>query len=69
MADKMISASSREEIEQKIDAFLIEDRPFRVLELIMPVAGSPTCFEYRGLRVRQWHCNGNVRFDAAVDLL
>lgn len=69
MTEKMITAFSRADIEKKIDAFLVEDRPFRVVDLIMPVAGSATRFEYLGLHVREWHAAGNVRFDAAVELL
>lgn len=70
MTDKTITAFSRLDIERKIDVFLVEDRPFRPRELIMPVAGSATRFEYRGLHVREWYIkSGDVRYDAAVDLL
>jgi hypothetical protein len=64
----MFSGFSRSEIEQKIDKFLDEGKAFEAIDLIMPVAGSATRFDYRGLRVREWHMGENVRFDAAVKL-
>lgn len=69
MTEKTFTAFSRAEIKDKIDVFLVEDRPFRACNLIMPAAGGATLFEYRGMRVREWHAAGNVRFDALVELL
>lgn len=68
MTEIMLTGFSRREIEQRIDAFLTTEKPFKVLDLILPAAGSATRFEYRGLHVREWHCVGNVRYDTAVEL-
>lgn len=61
-------AYSRADIERKIDRFLSEGRAYKPRDLIMPVSGA-TRFDYRGFSVREWHHQGNVRFDAAVELL
>lgn len=68
MTQIMLTGFSKTEIEQKIDAFLAEEKPFKTVDLILPAAGSARRFPYRGLHVREWHVAGNVRFDCAVDL-
>jgi hypothetical protein len=69
MTEKTFTAYSRKDIERKIDTFLVEDRPFRSIDLILPACGSARRYTYRGLSVREWNHNGNIRFDAAVSLL
>lgn len=64
----IISALSRADIEAKIDAFLAEEKRFKVLKLITPANGSAVRFEYQGMHVREWHAAGNVRYDVAVKL-
>jgi len=68
MTEKTFHGRSRAEIEGAIDAFIKFGDAYRPLTLIMPVSGA-TKYEYRGLQIREWHTPGNVRFDAAVDLL
>lgn len=68
MTQITVSAGKREDIEQKIDALLADGKPYKTLKLVLPVSGRATRFKYRGMHVRQWRLNGNVRFDAAVEI-
>jgi hypothetical protein len=65
----VFSALSRTEIERKIDTLLTEEKPFKDVPLILAASGGSRRFKYREISVREWHCAGNVRFDAAVELL
>jgi hypothetical protein len=63
---KLFRGSSRAEIEAKIDAFLEEGPPFRDVPLVLAIGSGR--FTHRGISIREWHRDGNVRFDAAVEI-
>lgn len=65
---KHFYGTTRGQIEKEIDAFLALGNAFKPLDIALPSFGSRK-FEYRGLQVREWHYNGNVRFDTMVELL
>lgn len=60
---------TRKAIIEKLDAFLAEEKTFKDVPLILTADGRSRRFKYKGISIREWHHAGNVRFDAAVELI
>lgn len=67
MTYKTFLAFSRKDMEDKLDAFLRDNPEFTNKPLIMAVNGSSR-YEYRGISVREWWNEGNVRYDSCVEV-
>lgn len=63
------TARSKEQAEKEIDTFLAQNKKFEDVPLILPVSGYSKRYVYKGISVREWHLDGNVRFDAVVEIL
>lgn len=64
---KLLVGYSKEEIEKKIDDFLLEGINFIDTPLILPVSGASR-YIYKGISVRQWYKGDDVRYDSAVEI-
>lgn len=65
----LFHSGSYEAIKSKIDVFLETKKPFKDVPLILTVDGGSCRRNYRGITIREWHRDGSVRYDAAVELL
>lgn len=65
----MFRGLSRSTIERAIDDFLKEEKPFIDVPLILAANGKSSRYIHKGVTVREWYCDGNVRYDAAVELI
>jgi hypothetical protein len=66
---KVLSGSTMAGIEKEINDFLATKKPFKDVPLILTADGRSRRHSHRGITIREWHHQRNVRFDAAVELL
>jgi hypothetical protein len=68
MSNVVMSALSREELEDLIDKFLLQNKPFKPIRLVLPVHQEAGRFSYKGLEIRLWYDQGIPRYDTAVEI-
>lgn len=65
----LFQGGTRKAIIEKLNAFLAEGKTFKDVPLILTADGRSRRFKYKGISIREWYCDGNVRYDAAVELI
>lgn len=65
----LFRGSTMRGIEKEINNFLATKKRFKDVPLILTADGRSRRHNHRGVTIREWHHAGNVRFDAAVEVL
>jgi hypothetical protein len=63
----ILTGYSRQQIQDKIDTFLKDIEGYQSIHLIQTVNGS-SGYTYRGVPVREWWLDDNVRYDCGFEL-